>query len=57
MAYFDERQKQIILSEDDKEMFKERNVSSVNKRTPIADNIMKAIIPVDLQDSFNLNKY
>jgi hypothetical protein len=56
MAYFDERQKQIILSEDDKEMFKECMVNSQNKKTPIANRIMKAIIPIDLQGSFNLNK-
>lgn len=57
MAYYDKRQGQIILSEDDKEMFKEVSRNMSVKKTPIATSIMKAIIPEDLQDSFNLSKH
>lgn len=57
MAYFDEKKGEIILSEDDKEMFKNvgRNMSA--GKTPWATSIMRAIIPQNLQDSFNIPKH
>lgn len=45
MAYFDEKQKQIVLSPEDREMFNEVNHNVSNKKSPIADRIMKAVAP------------
>lgn len=45
MAYFDEKRGEVVLSEEDKEMFKEvhSHFSPKGLRTPVADSIMRKI--------------
>ena len=53
MAYYNEKRGEIVLSEEDKEMFKNvsRNMSA--GKTPWATSIMKAIVPPNLLNNFN----
>lgn len=57
MAEYNLKTGNIDLSEEDKEMFRNvgRNMSA--GKTPWAQSIMKAIIPQNLQDSFNIPKH
>lgn len=50
MAYFDEKRGEIVLSEEDKEIFKEvsRNVSM--QKTPWANSIINKLMPKELQN-------
>ncbi len=57
MAYFDEKRGEIVLSEDDKELFRECGREGTKGYGTIANRIMKAIIPESLQDAFNLKKH
>ena len=56
MAEFNKKTGEIELSQEDKQMFKDcgHNMSS-NKR-PWAENIMRAIIPRELHESFFIGK-
>lgn len=57
MAYFDEKRGEIVLSEDDKELFRECGRNNGAGRHIWADSIMRSIIPPSLQDSFNIPKH
>lgn len=45
MAHFDKQSGTIILSEDDKDCLREAQANMNGKRTPIADSIIKKILP------------
>lgn len=57
MAYFDKKSGEIVLSEEDKEMFKEISRNASTGKTPWANSILKAILPQYLHDGFNLSKH
>ncbi len=48
MAYFDEKSRTIILSEDDQEVLREAGKNVMNKTTPVANSIMRRIVPKEL---------
>lgn len=44
MAYFEPKTKEILLTYEERQMFKEFDVNIASGRTPIADRIMKYIL-------------
>ena len=44
MAHIDEKTKRLILSDSDIEMFKEKSQMAQNKKTPVADRLIKWIL-------------
>lgn len=55
MAHFDEKRGEIILSEEDKEMFKEvgSHFTQNGLRTPWANSIINKLMPKELQNETN----
>lgn len=49
MAHFDEKSNTIILSEDDQEVLREAGKNVMNKTTPVANSIMRRILPKELR--------
>lgn len=47
MAYFDKEKGKIILSEEDKKMFREVGHNVSTKKTPIANSIIRSILTVN----------
>lgn len=44
MAYFEPKTKEILLSQEEKAMFKEFDVNIASKKTPITDKLIKYIL-------------
>ena len=57
MAKFNEKTGYIELSEEDKELFRETGREVAKGYGTISTRIMKAILPEELYQSFNLKKY
>lgn len=51
MAYFEPKTKEILLTQEEKKMFKEFDVNIASKRTPVSNNIIRWI----LTDNKNTN--
>jgi hypothetical protein len=52
MAYYNEKQRKIILSVEDEETFKEAAKNVQMKTTPVANSIMRRILPKEYRTQY-----
>jgi hypothetical protein len=57
MAYFDEKRGEVVLSEEDKEMFKEVGRKVSMQRTPWANSIINKLMPKEFQNENNKTSF
>lgn len=56
MAYYDKDLKELVLSDEDKTIFKETGAKLMNRQFPWSKSIMKWIMPKDIQNEQRENK-